>query len=54
MRVEKVKKDNPKLVLRRQGLYKEVSEILTNNTCSNCKKVSNKEFKDKRMGMQQL
>ena len=31
-------------VLRRQGLYKEVSEILTNNTCSNCKKVSDKDF----------
>ena len=31
-------------VLRRQGLYKEVSETLTNNTCSNCKKVSDKEI----------
>ena len=31
-------------VLRRQGCYREVSETLTNNTCSNCNAVSAKEF----------
>jgi IS605 OrfB family transposase len=31
-------------VLRRQGLYKEVSETLTNNTCSNCTTIRTEEL----------